>query len=291
MTATAENIIQSGLPSRTALRVAALRAAHQLLDEPIVFEDPVAIPILGNQLSPTVQQDPFQFNDPMSRGLRAALATRSRVAEDALSRAVQSGVLQYVVLGAGLDTFAYRNPHRSLGLRIFEVDHPSTQLWKRTLLDEAGIAVPSYLTFAATDFEATTLKDSLSDAGFRSDQPACFSWLGVTHYLLEEAIFDTLQFVASLPAGTEITFDYRILPEALNPLERVIDDYLVQYAARMGEPWKSAFDPAAFQAELLKMGFESAEDLSAAELNQRYLARRKDGLQVGGGFRMMHAKK
>lgn len=291
MTMPTGNIIHSGLPSRTAVRVATLRAAHQLLDEPIVFTDPLAIPILGKELSQTVQEDPYQFNDPMTRGLRAALAVRSRVVEDGLMQAVQSGVLQYVVLGAGLDTFAYRNLDDAPGLQIFEVDHPSTQVWKKALLEKAGIVIPSSLTFAATDFEAKTLKDSLGNAGLRLDQPAYFSWLGVTHYLSEAAIFETLQFIASLPARTEVTFDFRILPDLLNPIDRLINDYLAQQIASMGEPWKSAFDPAALQAILLDIGFQSADDLSSTELNQRYLARRKDGLHVGSGFRMMHAKK
>src|SRR5579862_7238240 len=130
-----ENIVRSGEPSRTALRVAILRAAHQLLDDPIVLEDPVALPILGTKAEMELRDDPFQHNDPMSRGLRAALVIRSRVAEEELVRSVATGVRQYVVLGAGLDTFAYRNPHRASGLQVFEVDHPSTQQWKRRLLE------------------------------------------------------------------------------------------------------------------------------------------------------------
>ena len=291
MTNVAANIVHSGKPSRTALRVATLRAAHQLLDEPIVFEDAVALPILGKDLAQSVQQDPFQFNDPMQRGLRAASVLRSRIAEDVLSQAVASGVSQYVVLGAGLDTFAYRNPHRARGLRIFEVDHPSTQSWKKTLLDEAGIPEPPELTFAPADFETITLQDSLIAAGFRMDQPACFSWLGVTHYLTEQAVLNTLRFVASLPAGTSMTFDFRVLPELLNPIDRVLMDYLAQYFSAMGESWQSAFDPAALQTVLLEMGFASATEITAATLNFRYLSRRKDGLHVGGGFRMMQANR
>jgi len=131
MTITHENIVQSGEPSRTAWRVAMLRAAHQLLDEPIVLEDPMALQILGSEAERELREDPFLYNDPMARGLRAALVVRSRFAEDELARAVAAGVRQYVVLGAGLDTFAYRNPHAVAGLRVFEVDHPSTQQWKR----------------------------------------------------------------------------------------------------------------------------------------------------------------
>lgn len=291
MTISAGNIVHSGMPSRTALRVATLRAAHRLLDEPIVFDDPVALPILGKDLSHAVQEDPFQFNDPMQRGLRAASILRARLAEDALREAVGSGVLQYVVLGAGLDTFAYRNPYRAQGLRIFEVDHPSTQSWKKKLLDEAGIPVPAELTFAAADFETTTLQDSLMAAGFRMDQPACFSWLGVTHYLSKQAVLDTLQFVASLPAGTSITFDFRVLPELMNRIDRVLTEFLAHYFASMGESWQSAFDPAALQAALLGMGFETATEITSATLNSRYLSRRKDGLHVGGSLRMMQAKR
>jgi methyltransferase (TIGR00027 family) len=291
MTISSENIVHSGIPSRTALRVAILRAAHQLLDEPIVFEDPMALPILGKELSQSVQEDPFQFNDLMQRGLRAAAIVRARVAEDGLGQAVESGVLQYVVLGAGLDTFAYRNPYRARGLRVFEVDHPSTQLWKKKLLDEAGIPLPAELNFAAADFEKTTLQDSLVEAGFRMDQPACFSWLGVSHYLTEQAIFNSLQFVGALPPGTSIAFDFRVLPELLNPIDRVFTEFLAQHFASMGESWQSAFEPAALQTALLKMGFESATEITSAELNSRYLSRRKDGLRVGGGFRMMQANR
>lgn len=291
MTISAANIVHSGVPSRTALRVAILRAAHQLLDDPIVFDDPVALPILGKELSRSVQQDLFQFNDPMQRGLRAACVLRSRVAEGALGQAVESGVLQYVVLGAGLDTFAYRNPYRERGLRVFEVDHPSTQTWKKKLLEEAGIATPPELTFAAVDFEKTTLQEGLIAAGFRMDQPACFSWLGVTHYLTEQAVYNTLQLVASLPTGTSISFDFRVLAELLHPVERVLTEFLAQYLASMGESWQSAFDPAALQTALCGMGFESATELTSTILNSRYFARRKDGLHAGGGFRMMQASR
>jgi methyltransferase (TIGR00027 family) len=291
MTNSSGNIVHSGIPSRTALRVAILRAAHQLLDEPIVFEDPIAVPILGKDLSESVQQDPFQFNDLMQRGLRAATVVRSRIAEDGLSQAVEAGVLQYVVLGAGLDTFAYRNPYRALGLRVFEVDHASTQLWKKKLLDEAGIPLPPELTFAAADFEKSTLQDSLMKAGFRMDRPACFSWLGVTHYLTEQAIFNSLRFVGSLPRGTSIAFDFRVLPELLSPIDRVFTEFLAQHFASMGESWQAAFDPAALQTAILEMGFESATDIAAATLNARYLSRRKDGLRVGGAFRMMQANR
>lgn len=282
MTDTYESILQKGEPSRTALRVATLRAAHQLLDEPVLLEDPVALPILGATLETAVREDPYQYNEPFLRGLRALLVVRSRVAEDELARAVAAGVQQYVVLGAGLDTFAYRNPHSAAGLHVFEVDHPSTQQWKRTCLSEAGIALPANLTFAPVDFEHGTLAQGLAQAGFRSDLPACFSWLGVTMYLTETAIMDTLGYVATLAKGSSICFDYRVSATLLNPIERMIGELMGQRVAAAGEAWLSAFEPDVLQKQMLALGFSEAETYDADNLNQRYLYRRKDGLRTSG---------
>lgn len=283
------NIIHTGEPSRSASRVAKLRGAHQLLDEPIVFEDPLALPILGADLEAQVREDPFQYNDPLSRGLRASLVVRSRAAEDELARAVRAGVRQYVVLGAGLDTFAYRNPHTPHGLMVYEVDHPSTQAWKQKQLAQAGIRVPDSMRFVPVDFERDGLAERLQDSGLRIDQPTCCSWLGVTVYLEREAVINTLRFIASMPAGSSVTFDYRGPPASLNPIELVIEEYIRRTITDEGEPWKCQFDPVPFQAELNALGFRSIRDWSAAELNARYLARRKDGLRTGGGFRVMCA--
>src|SRR5579859_7537091 len=152
-------------PSRTAQRVAMRRAAHQLLDEPRVFDDPLAVAIADSESeqSPDAQK-------PFSRALRAFIAVRSRYAEDQLDAAVKRGVRQYVVLGAGLDTFAYRNPFESAGLHVFEVDHPATQEWKRMRLNESCITVPREVTFVAVEFESQSLDDRLELAGFRRNE-------------------------------------------------------------------------------------------------------------------------
>lgn len=290
MLETQNNIVQTGEPSRTALQIAELRAAHQLLDEPIIFKDPLALQILGPQAEADIRQDPFQSNDFPARSIRAAVVVRSKLAEDGLEHFVRSGVKQYVVLGAGLDTFAFRNTHLKEGLHVFEVDHPSTQDWKRARLKEASIKVPDSMTFVAIDFENSTLAEGLQRAGFRADQPAYFSWLGVTLYLSWEAIFETLKFVASLPKGSGIVFDYGVLPSLLNPIEHAVVDYLSSLIAELGEPWKTSLDPVAIQKELQSIGFHSIEDFGPLELNARYLARRKDGLQTGGIFRLICAK-
>jgi methyltransferase (TIGR00027 family) len=281
------NIVQSGIASRSALRVAQLRAAHQLLDEPLVFADPVALPILGPELEAAVRENPFQFNEPFPRGMRAAVVLRSLHAEDGLAQAVRAGVTQYVVLGAGLDTFAWRNPHARL--KTYEVDHASTQEWKKSLLSQAGMAIPDSMQFVAVNFEKDQLLDRLQQAGFDKSRPACLSWLGVALYLTREAVLDTLQAVASLPKGTSITFDYVIVSSMLNPVEKVIREVMAQSFAAQGEPWLTFFEPDELRHELEKLGFSKTEDTTPVELNTRYLARRKDGLQAGNGARLMCA--
>ena len=285
------NIVRHGEPSRSALTVASLRAVHQLLDEPLVLPDPIALPLLGASAEAALRDDPFVLNDPMSRGLRGALVVRSRFVEDELARCVAAGVRQYVLLGAGLDTYAYRNPYGDEGLRVFEVDHPGTQRWKQQLLAEAGIGVPPSLTFVPVDLERDDLGGALRQTGFRADQAACVSWMGVTMYLTADAVLRTLGTVAGFAAGSCLCFDYRVPATMLNPIERVVSDVLEQQIAALGEPWLSAFDPAQLQKQLLELGFGSAESATPDDLNVRYFARRKDGLRTGGGVRIMCAKK
>jgi methyltransferase (TIGR00027 family) len=270
------NIVQQGRSSQTALRVAQARAVHQLLDDPIVFEDPLALRILGAEQEAALRDDPFVLNDPIQRAMRAGVIVRARFAEDELARAVSAGVRQFVVLGAGLDTFAYRNTDAAL--RVFEVDHPSTQVWKRRLLVEAGIAVPPELAYVPVDFERDTLADSLAAAGFRTDRPACFSWLGVTMYLTEAAILETLRFIAGLAKGSSVTFDFAVTEEVMNPVERVASQVVRQMIAAMGEPWLSAFNPVDLRGKVLALNFAEARFVDWPELNRLYLNRRKDGL-------------
>ena len=285
------NIVRRGEPSRSAQRVASLRAVHQLLDEPLVLPDSIALPLLGTSAEAALRDDPFALNDPLSRGVRGALVARSRFVEDELAQCVMAGVRQYVLLGAGLDTFAYRNAHAGSGLRVFEVDHFATQRWKQRLLVDAHIPVPASLTFVPVDFERDDLGAALRQAGFRADQPACVSWMGVTMYLTADAVLRTLGTVADFAAGSCLCFDYRVPATLLNPIERAIDGFLAQQIAAVGEPWLSAFDPTQLQRQMLELGFSSAESATPEELNARYFARRKDGLRAGGGVRIMCARK
>jgi methyltransferase (TIGR00027 family) len=278
-------------PSATAQRVAMRRAAHQLLDDPKVFDDPIALRIVGKESASILQAKPSQFeNTPLSPYLRAFIAARSRYAEDELAVGVRRGVRQYVILGAGLDTFAYRNPHPEGMLHVFEVDHPTTQSWKRARLQEVGIALPGDLTFAPVDFETQTLEEGLRDAGYDSGKCTFFSWLGVTEYLTPEVVMATLRFVASAPVGSEIVFDYMISPSLLTSAQRSRFDALARRVASAGEPWQAFFDPKLLTRDLQVMGFGYVEDNGPEEINARYFKNRKDGLRVGSLSHVMIAR-
>jgi methyltransferase (TIGR00027 family) len=267
------------------------RAAHQILDDPKIFNDPLALRVLG--LENVVGQDPTQpwlEETPLSRVLRSSLAARSRYAEDQLHAAIKQGIDQYVVLGAGLDTFAYRNPYPQDVLHVFEVDHPRTQGWKRTRLEEAGIPIPKTVTFAPVNFETQTLEDGLRRAGFDTSKASFFSWLGVTMYLTSAAINATLRFVITMPTGSGIVFDYLILPSLLDPRARMVFESLAHRVALAGEPFQTFFDPSFLKITLQAMGFGQIEDMAPEEMDARYFRGRRDEARVGKLAHVMDAR-
>ena len=268
-------------PSRTAYMVAMRRAAHQIFDNPKVFDDPIAMRILGPGAEERLRSAP-RFLNRFGRAVRASMAARSRYAEDQLERAVQRGATQYVVLGAGLDTFAYRNPHAQREVRVFEVDYPATQEWKRQRLAAGQIAIPPSVTFAPVDFEHQTLAEGLRQVGFDAATPAFFSWLGVSMYLARESVMGTLQFIASCAPGGGVVFDYMVPRESLNWTGQLVYDALARRVARAGEPFRTFFSPEKLREELEALGFHSIENLGAAEINARYFLNRNDGLRVPG---------
>jgi methyltransferase (TIGR00027 family) len=277
--------------SATAQRVAMLRAAHQLRDDPKVFDDPVALRMIGKTSASALQTDPRQPGaTPLSPYLRAFVAARSRFAEDELALGVRRGVCQYVILGAGLDTFAYRNPYPEGLLHVFEVDHPTTQTWKRECLEEIGRVLPGDLTFAPVDFETQTLAEGLRGAGYDPGKCTFFSWLGVTEYLTTEAVMATLRFVAAAPVGSGVVFDYMISPSLLNPAQRSRFDAIAKQVALAGEPWQAFFDPGLLMRDLQAMGFGYVEDNGPEEINGRYFKNRQDGLRVGSLSHLMNAR-
>ena len=238
----------------------------------------MAVPLLGETYAEELRRTPLREDRPFSIALRAFLVARSRYAEDNLRRAVERGVKQYVLLGAGLDTFAYRNSYEQL--RVFEVDHPATQQWKRELLQRNRIAVPESVTYTPVDFERQSLSAQLSDSGFNQRAPTFFAWLGVVPYLTLEAFRGTLSFVSAQPAGSGVTLDYGQPREVLPPLERLAHDSLASRVEKAGEPFRLFFTPAEIAAEFSR--FQSIEDLGAAGINARYFTGRTDQLAVRG---------
>jgi methyltransferase (TIGR00027 family) len=266
--------METGKASKTALRVAIRRAAHQLMEHPRVLDDPIALRLIG----PGYARDMERAMHRVARDFRAFMAARSRYVEDRLAEAVSNGVTQYAILGAGLDTFAYRNPFPQL--RVFEVDFPATQEWKRTMLADAAIAVPGNLTFVPLDFEHKTLASGLAEAGLDAGKPTFFGWLGVVPYLTLAAFRATLSTIAALPDGTAVSFDYALAPETLSPVGRTAFDGLAGRVARAGEPFQLFFTPDTLASELQQAGFHRFEQVGTEELNEIYFKDRADGLKL-----------
>jgi methyltransferase (TIGR00027 family) len=269
-------------PSQTAMGVAIFRAAHQLFDTPAVFVDPFAVRIVGPEARADLETRPRRrwWRRRLSH-LRAVAVVRSRIAEDALALAVSRGVRQYVVLGAGLDTFALRNT--DLSLRVFEVDHPNTQQWKRRRLEEEHLGEPPNLTFVPIDFERQDLEAELRAAGLAWDRPTFFSWLGVTPYLGADAVWATLRSVAGA-AGREggIVFDFVARPRRTQLRLRLRLWRRRRQVAGLGEPFRAVLDPEEVARNLHGLGFTEVATLGRDEINRRYLAGRADGLRVRG---------
>jgi len=278
-------------PSVTAYKVAMMRAAHQVLDNPKVFEDPIALKIVGNHGESLIRLGKRKFKTRLSSYLRAIVVARSKFVEEELAVAIKRGVRQYVILGAGFDTFAYRNPYATKDLRVFEVDHPITQTWKRRKLSAAKISIPESLTFTPIEFESQLLADRLREVGFNTDVPSFFSWLGVTMYLTRETVMATMKYITvSTPSGSGIVFDYVVPPSSQNIFRQFAFHLLANWLAVMGEPWQSFFDPSQLIKDLKAIGFKNAEDIAPKDINRRFFKDRADNLMVGSFGHLMKAQ-
>lgn len=283
---TIPNAMAAGRPSATAQGAALLRAAHQIIDQPAVFSDPFALEIIGAEGRQSLAKGLEQYK--ARRTLRAYVALRSRFAEDQLAQAAVRGVEQYVVLGAGLDTYAWRNTNARL--QVFEVDHPSSHQWKQGRLAQAHMAIPKSLTFAPVDFETQTLADGLRVAGFDAGKPAFFSMLGVAVYLTKPALTATLNFIAGLAPGSEIVFSYSITPDLLTAEQNAARASSAARVAAIGEPWISYYHPQTLVSDLQKLGFGNVRDLGATEANAQYFSGRRDDLRISGSSHVMTAR-
>jgi methyltransferase (TIGR00027 family) len=254
--------------SRTALGTAYMRAAHQLLDSPPrILEDPIAVTLLGPAAARRIHDSAESYQSPERRALRAHVVLRSRFAEDRLASALSRGVTQYILLGAGLDTFALRQPPWAQALRILEIDHGATQAAKRARLAAAGLALPKNADFAAIDLERESLLDGLLRYRVSLNEPTFFSWLGVTMYLEVDAIDAVLRSVAAFPPGSEIVLTFATPPgDSPSPFDR--------RAASLGEPWESYFEPDELEAKLRGAGFSEVEFLLPEKAEAMYFRRR-----------------
>jgi methyltransferase (TIGR00027 family) len=255
--------------------VALLRAVHQVLDgDPKILDDPVALRLLDPAAGDHIRKHAERFAGDGARGLRAHVVLRSRFAEDRLAGAVARGVRQCVVLGAGLDTFAYRQPAWAREMAIFEIDHPASQDEKRRRLAAGGVAIPGNVRHVAVDFELEPLPDALVRGGVDVTAPVFFTWLGVLMYLTEAAGDAVLGTVAALPPGTEIVFTFS-QPEGVRRSE---GPSLAERAAELGEPWLTRYTPAELEAKLRAFGFTEVELLDPADAAILYFRDRSDGL-------------
>jgi methyltransferase (TIGR00027 family) len=269
------------MPSRTALTAAAARAAHLTVDRPpFIFRDTAATALLGDLADELIRYHRDHGAHPVLATARAEVTCRSRYAEDRLAEAAGRGVGQYVLLGAGLDTFGVR-PGLGRRLRVFEIDHPVTQDWKRCALAAAHIPVSPHVTFVPAELGVDSLITALQAAGFDLTAPAVVSWLGVTMYLDVNAISGTLAALSAVAPGTEVIVDY-MLPAGLR--DHAADDYVSQvsqYAAAGGEPWRSFLAPDQMQAMLGEQGFAVLEHVRQRDAVPGELWARSDPLRPG----------
>lgn len=278
--------MKRGQFSLSAVGAAAHRAMHQKAEGGMLFLDPIAPLILdADELSNAEKE----MDVPANRSARLFMAARSRFAEDLITVAAARGVRQVVVLGAGLDTFAIRNPYVSVGLTVFEVDHPETQALKRSRIARVSENLSKEVRFVPLDFETQNLRESLIKADFDEKNPAFFMWLGVVPYLTINSIRSTLSFIAKLPLS-EIVFDYSEPLENYEPERRSRMEALEKRLAELGEPWVTHFDPLELAKELHGQGFKEIDDLDLGRISKRYREAFPQAVAPGAGPHVVYAR-
>jgi methyltransferase (TIGR00027 family) len=292
----ARSQMEKGKPSRTAEFTAAVRAAHLLYDRPLLFEDPFAVQLTSATWRVICENRLLHWLVMKKilgafRPLHGQILARSRYAEDQLDNAISAGMRQYVLIGAGLDSFALRRQDLIPSLKVYELDHPATQMMKRKRLNRLRIPVPPNLEFVPVDLERETIAEGLAKSSHSPTSRTFFSWLGTTLYLSRETVLSTLRSVATYATpGSELVFDYRISDELLSANAKKTREKIRKFTARRGEPLKSTFDPSALLEEASRLGFEVAEHLSPEEQWTRYFAKRNDGLRPIASSSFLHLR-
>lgn len=289
--------------SGTARVAAMLRASHAMFDaKPSIFCDELAAPLAGLVDAPALQSAISMLRNEIARSASAGIAdkffnssrlttvVRARYAEDMLASAIERGVSQYVILGAGLDSYAYRKQKNERPLKIFEVDFPASQSEKRERLEALNIDIPSNVTFVPIDFETQTMLEVLSTAGLNFEEPTFFSWLGVTFFLTDEAIDSTFTQVSSLAKGSEIVFDYVLPFEMLDDDSRQVVNVIKAIGVSSGESPGHCFEPNALAKRLKALGFSEVWHLTPDDVEKQYFSDRSDGLEATRVFQYMKAR-
>lgn len=277
-------------PSQTALTAAAARAAHLLVDdEPVIFADTLAADLLGDRADELIGYHRLHGSHLVLASARTQVTCRSRYTEQAVADALGRGVAQYVILGAGLDSFAYRSPLAGR-LAVFEVDQPATQEWKRQRLADRGLIVPPHARLVPVDFETDSLWSRLACAGFDATSPALVSWLGVTMYLTRDAIGAVVRELGQSASGTELILDYMLPADLRDDVGNSYVEQVAPAAAERGEPWLSFFSPPQMTALLSGHGFGRASHIAQRDVGTDAMWRRTDALRPADLSNLVHVK-
>ena len=264
--------MEPGHPSRTLLRSAIRRASHQLLDNPVIFHDPIIAGLVPEAADPAIRNALDDEGAPPPKVFRYLFALRNRFAEDRLAQAAARGARQYLILGAGLDTFAWRQPSFGRNLRIFAADHPASLAWTQQRLRERGLAIPPNLTFVPVDLESRRVGDALTACGFDPGQMSFCSMLGVTQYLSGWALRDVLGFAAALGASSEIVFTFVPPDDDLNADDIRGVTHSMARTASLGEPWKTRIGAGELTRTMRALGFSDILHLTPDAAIRSHLA-------------------
>ena len=276
----------SSLTARTA---AAARAAHLIVDEPpLIFADPLAERLLGGEAEELLSYHRLHGSHVVLAGARAQVTCRSRYAEDHLASAVADGIRQYVILGAGLDSFAYRSPVADQ-VAIFEVDMLATLDDKRARLSAAQLEVPDNVVFVAVDFESGSLSADLANNGLDLSEPAFVSWLGVTMYLSRDALGATFKELSRLGSGTQVVADYMLPAELRDEAGETYVELVAPSSAERGEPWLSFLSPVQMSELLASHGFATLRQVAQRDVGDTQMWHRSDALRPANLSVIAHA--
>lgn len=288
--------MKEGQSSRTAEAAAALRANHFKNTVSPVFSDPYAFELTSRSWKKLLSS-PLLVKLMNSAVLNRTLGLltgqvvgRSRYAEDLLDQAIQSNIQQYVLVGAGLDSFVLRESHHYPTLKIFEVDHPDTQATKQTKLKKLG-EIPATVEFVAINFEKESISEALTRSLYERSAPAFFSWLGTTHYLNPQTTLQTLKSIAEFAANaSEVVLDYSTDFQELTGIERIGSMGVAQFTHFLKEPLLGQFKPTDLHRAVEQMGFEVVEDLSGEAITERYFSARVDEIRHTSATRLLHLR-